>query len=162
MARVNAAWLVTIGVVRKRATTLRLGWVYGAQTAHARIFADALRRGRLPVLGDGSALLSLLHVRDAARAFADALERDAVGLFHVVDDEPAPAGEFFDAFAATLGAPRPRRVPRWLGSLFAGPYVARFLTTPMVTSHAALTRATGWEPERPTYREGLAEFRSLQ
>lgn len=138
--------------------TLRLGWLYGADTAHTRAFAQMLRRRRLPVLGDGSAKMSYLHVDDAARAFADALERRATGLHHVVDDEPAPVGAFFDEMARRLGAPRPMRAPRWVGALAAGNYVARFLTTPMVTTHARFSEATGWRPLHPTYREGLRDL----
>jgi nucleoside-diphosphate-sugar epimerase len=37
-------------------------------------------------LGRRNAELSLIHVDDAARAFADAVEVRAIGLYHVVDD----------------------------------------------------------------------------
>lgn len=140
------------------AATLRLGWLYGADTALGRQFAQLLRNRRLPVLGDGSARICLLHADDAARAFVDAIESGARGTFHVVDDEPAPVGDFFDEMARRVGAPRPRRVPRWIGALTAGSHVARFLTTPMVTSHEPFTRASGWKPAHATYREGLAEL----
>lgn len=136
--------------------TLRLGWLYGPDTANMRAFAALLRARRSPILGDGSAKLSFLHVDDAASAFADALERRVTGVHHVVDDEPAGMGDFFDELARVLGVPRPLRFPRRVEARGTDGYVARLLTTPMVTSHAAFTRASGWKPRHPTYREGLA------
>ena len=132
------------------AATLRLGLLYGEGTAHHEQFAQMLRKRRLPVIGDGRAPIAFLHVEDAARAFADAVERDVRGTFDVVDDQPTPVGDFFDAFARSLGAPRPMRVPPWVGALGAGRYVARFLTTPMVRDHGAFTKATGWMPRYAT------------
>ena len=135
--------------------TLRLGWLYGPDTAHTRDFARMLRGRRLPVIAGGTAPLSFLHVEDAARAFADAAESDARGVLHVVDDEPAGAAQFFDGLAARVGAPRAMRVPRWVGVLGAGGYITRFLTTPMVTSAKRMRDATGWKPQFATIDQGL-------
>lgn len=135
--------------------TLRLGFLYGPETAHTRQFAAMLRKRRLPVIQPGTAPLSFLHTQDAARALADAVEGDAAGLYHVVDDRPTPIGQHLDDFAALLHAPRPMRVPQWLGRLGAGAYVTRFLTTPMVTRADAFKRAFGWKPIHATTDEGL-------
>lgn len=139
------------------AMTLRLGWLYGADTAHARQFVDLLRRRRLPVIGDGSAPLSFLHVEDAGRAFLAAAKRPKPGLWHVVDARPTPVGEFFDRFAQVGGAPRPMRVPAWLARLGAGAYLTRFLTTPMVTSATPFREAVGWAPRYASVAEGMHE-----
>lgn len=139
------------------AVTLRLGWLYGEDTAHTRQFADLLRKRRLPVISPASTPLSFLHVRDAARAFADAVEGGGRGVFHVTDDRPTPVGDFFDAFARLLGAPRPLRVPPWIARIAAGAYVTRFLTTPMITRADAFRREYGWKPLHPTPEEGLRQ-----
>lgn len=140
-----------------RAATLRLGWLYGAHTAHTRQLAEGLARRRQPIPGDGAAPLAFLHADDAAGAFAAALERRAEGVFHAVDDGPTPLADFLRAFASALGAPPPRRVPMLLARLAVGGWLTRFLTTPMRTSHDALTRATGWRPRYGRVEDGLAQ-----
>lgn len=138
-----------------RTATLRLGWLYGPETAHTRAFLDLLRKRRLPVIRPDATPLAFLHTEDAARALADAIERDVEGVHHVVAARPSPVGAFFDAFAREVGAARPMRVPLWVGRLGAGAYVARFLTTPMVTSADRFQRVTGWKPRHATTDEGL-------
>jgi Family of unknown function (DUF6081) len=49
-----------------------------------------------------------------------ALERDAAGIFNVVDDDPAPVREWLPVLADALGAKPPRRFPRRLARLVAG------------------------------------------
>lgn len=137
------------------AVTLRFGWLYGADTPHVRQFADMLRKRRLPVLGDGRAPLSFLHVSDAGTALATAVEGAPTGLWHVVDDEPTPVGDFLDALADAVGARRPRRIPAWVGRLVAGPYVTKVLTTPMLTSSRPYQDASGWRPKLRSAREGI-------
>ena len=41
------------------------------------------------------AALSSIHVDDAARAFADAVEARVTGSYHVVDDRPVTVADFF-------------------------------------------------------------------
>ena len=139
------------------AMTLRLGWLYGPDTAHTRQFADMLRRRRLPVIGSGETPLSFLHVDDAGSAFLAAAKRPKPGPWHVVDDRPTPIARFLDRFAELVGAPRPMRVPAWLARVGAGAYVTRFLTTPMVTRNAPFRQATGWAPRYATVDEGLRQ-----
>ena len=141
-------------------TVLRCGFFYAHDAAHTRTFGEELLAGNVPILGGGllgrtDAELSVLHVDDAARAFAEAVEGDSVGLFHVVDDEPVTTADLFRAFADRLGAPTPRRVPGWLAKYLAGEATVRLLTSPMPTTAERFRRDFDWEPEYPTYREGL-------
>ncbi len=138
--------------------TLRFGWLYGSDTAHSRAFAAMLKNRRLPVLGDGSAPLSFLHAEDAGTAMAAAITSDITGVYHVTDGHPTPVATFLDAFARALGAPRPMRVPVWIGRLAAGKDVARFMTVPSVTTADAFRKATGWEPRHPRVAEGVREI----
>ena len=141
---------------------LRGGWFYSADSAHTREFGRRLRRRRLPVvgrgiLGRGDARLSFLHVDDAATAAAAAVEGDATGTFHVVDDEPATYAAFVRGLAERLGAPDPIRVPAWLARFAVENDVVRLLTQPMPTSNDRFREAFDWAPTYPTYREGLDE-----
>ncbi|HWG92203.1 MAG TPA: NAD(P)H-binding protein [Candidatus Thermoplasmatota archaeon] len=141
-----------------KVTTLRLGFLYGPEAAHLRGMAQGLKARRVPIVGKGDTPIGFLHLDDAATAFAAALEGGVPGLWHVVDDRPVPAGEFFEEFARRLGAPKPMHVPVWLARLAAGEAAVKMLTVPTVTSSAPFRTATGWAPRYPTIREGLAQM----
>ena len=129
-------------------STLRCGWFYGSD-AGTREMAASLRQGTLPLIDGGKVRLSFLHLDDAASAFAIAAERAGTGLWHVVDDEPAPLGDFVRELARLIGAAAPPVVP-------AGD-APRFTSIPMVTSAAQFNRDFSWLPQYPTFREGLAQ-----
>ena len=144
-------------------TILRLGFLYAPDAGHTRQMGEQLLSGDLPVVGGGplgrrDAELSLLHADDAARAFVDSMDANATGLYHVVDDRPTTVADFFSAFAAELGAPKPRRIPGWIARFFVGREQANLLTKPFPTDADRFRREVGWEPTYPTYREGLARI----
>ncbi|TZF80311.1 NAD-dependent epimerase/dehydratase family protein, partial [Cognatilysobacter lacus] len=77
--------------------------------------AHALRRGRLPRIGDGECLVDLTYIDSAVaavRAAMDAPTRFDGRAFNVSNGEPVRIWEVIDALAHSLGVPRPRpRVP---------------------------------------------------
>ncbi|MDX1746173.1 MAG: NAD(P)-dependent oxidoreductase, partial [Halobacteriales archaeon] len=104
---------------------LRGGYFYAADTVHTRMVGERLLAGRMPIIGRGllgrsDATLSFIHVDDMGRAFADAIEGDPTGTFHIVDNNPTTYATFLKTFADRLGAPTPRRIPAWLARLFVG------------------------------------------
>lgn len=133
---------------------LRGGSFYGPEASRGT--AALLRARRMPVVGAGEQLVAPIHEADMARAFLAAAESDAEGTWHVVDDEPVPHATLLRHFASALGAPEPRRIPRWLGRLLLGRHVLESLTTSMNTSNARARRELGWAPRFPTYRDGIA------
>ena len=140
---------------------LRCGLFYGPDAAHTRTYGEMLQRGKLPIVGGGllgrrDALLSHIHVDDAARAFADAVDADRTGLWHVVDDKPAAIADVFTHLADRLATPKPQRIPGWLARWFVGPDAVALMTQPMPTSNDRIRHDLGWAPTYPTYREGLA------
>lgn len=141
---------------------LRLGFLYAHDAAHTRYFGRELLSRDLPVIGGGllgrrDAEFSVLHADDAARALATAVEAGKDGLWHVVDEEPVTVARLLETMAEMLEAPSPRRVPGWLVRILADKQTARFMTSPMPTSNTRFTREFDWEPEYPTYREGLEQ-----
>lgn len=142
---------------------LRCGLFHAPDAAHTRIYGEMLQRRRLPIVGGGllgrrDALLSHIHVDDAARAFADAVESDRTGLWHVVDDEPASMAAVFAHLAELMDVPKPKRVPGWLAKGIIGSDAVALLTRPMPTSNARIRRDLGWAPGYPTYRESAAQI----
>ena len=57
--------------------------------------------------------------------------------------------------ADVVGAKSPRRVPFWLGKLFAGEQLATMMTEGRGASNAKAKRELGWEPLYPSWREGF-------
>lgn len=139
------------------AVVLRCGSLYGPQARSTRTAGEALRDGRLPIVGHADAPLAFLHTDDAAAAFADAVEAADAGVYHVVDDEPASMADFLATLAALLGAPPPTRIAPWRARLRLGRESVELLTTPTRTGHERFTAATGWRPRFPTLREGLSD-----
>lgn len=140
---------------------LRYGWFYGPDSGQIHSIAENLLANDLPVIGDGLTgrrgvtTISLIHTEDAARAMADAIEADASGVWHVVDDEPVTTDEFFAEFARLLNVDEPGRIPGWLAKFFVGEDMVRFLTNSFPTMNDRFVDEVGWEPKYPTYRGGL-------
>ncbi|HVH01211.1 MAG TPA: NAD(P)-dependent oxidoreductase [Miltoncostaeaceae bacterium] len=140
---------------------LRYGGFYGPGTGisvgEEGNMADAVRARRFPVVGAGDGVWSLVHIEDAAAATADAVQRGAAGIYQVVDDEPAPVREWLPALASAIGAPPPRRVPRWLGRALAGQAATVMMTESRGASNAKAKRELGWRLAFPSWRQGFAE-----
>lgn len=137
--------------------TLRFGGFYGPDSRQTRDMGARLVRRRLPIIGDGTALWSNVHLDDAASALIAAIEAGRGGLWHVVDDRPTSSADFIHEFAHLLGAPEPRSVPAWLASLFVGRDAVAFATASTRTSNAKIRRELGWSPRYPTTQEGLRQ-----
>jgi nucleoside-diphosphate-sugar epimerase len=139
-------------------TTLRYGMFYGPGTTYADDgpTAGEVRRRRMPIVGDGGGHFSFVHVADAAAATVTALEKDARGTYNVVDDEPALVRDWLPGYAEMLGAPAPRRIPRLVARLAAGPVAVHYMTALPAASNARARETLGWAPSRATWREGFA------
>jgi nucleoside-diphosphate-sugar epimerase len=133
-------------------TVLRYGGLYGSPDD---VQLEPVRKRRFPIVGDGAGVWSFVHLDDAAAATVLAVERGTPGLFNVVDDEPAPVAEWLPALAASIGAPAPRRVPRWLGRLAAGEAGVALMTEVRGASNEKAKRELGWRLRHPTWREGF-------
>jgi nucleoside-diphosphate-sugar epimerase len=118
---------------------LRYGNLYGPGTWFSRdgFTTQQVRNGEITA---NDAITSHVHVEDAARAALLALDWPA-GIYHIVDDAPAPASEWVTLYASLVGAP-----------------------VPSVTSGRqgwergqsnAKARSLGWTPTYPDWHEGF-------
>jgi 2-alkyl-3-oxoalkanoate reductase len=162
-----------------------LVWGPGDRQLIARI-VDRARRGRLPLIGSGAALIDTTYVTNAVDALVAALDRcsDAHGRALVVTNgEPRPVAEMLAAVCRAAGVRVPtRRVPVRLaraggaaveslwtlrdrfaptGSAQDDPPLTRFLVEQLSTAHwfdQRLTREVlHWRPRIPL-DDGLAEL----
>jgi nucleoside-diphosphate-sugar epimerase len=141
-------------VVDAGGIALRYGGFYGSPD-DAQL--EPVRRRRFPIVGDGGGIWSFVHLADAAAATVLALERGAPGIYNVVDDEPAPVREWLPVLAEAIGAPPPRRVPRWLARLVAGESAVVMMTETRGASNAKAKRELGWTPRHASWRQGFRE-----
>ncbi|WP_053204774.1 NAD-dependent epimerase/dehydratase family protein [Jiangella muralis] len=137
---------------------LRFGNFYGRGTGlTGEKFADLVRKRQLPIVGGGTAVWSVLHIDDAARATLAAIAGGAPGVYNIVDDDPAPCAEVITTLAAAFGAKPPRRLPVWLARPMIGDFGVAFTTTLRGSSNAKAERELGWKPEHPSWRQGFYE-----
>jgi nucleoside-diphosphate-sugar epimerase len=140
---------------------LRYGYFYGPGTAFAAdgAFAEDVRRRRIPIMGDGGGVFSLIHLEDAAAATVLALDHGRPGLYNIVDDEPSPLREWLPVYAELLHAPRPMRVPKFVGRLAAGRFGVYYMTEQRGASNLKAKQQLGWQPVYASWRDGWrAEF----
>ena len=133
---------------------VRYGGLYGPGSSEKLV--EILRKRMFPVIGSGAGYVSSTHVDDAAGGTLAALERGGRGeIYNIVDNDPTPTGEFLPAIAEALGAPKPLRIPAWLGRLFAGDVAVTMMTEGRGSSNAKARRELGWEPIWPSWRDGF-------
>ena len=148
----GATW--TEGVV------LRYGAFYGPGTNFSLgpegKMVEAIRKRQVPLLGKAGGVWSFIHIEDAAEATVSAIEGRGRGIYNVVDDEPAAVSKWLPVAAKTVDARAPRRVPRWLGRLFAGEFATLLMTEARGASNAKAKRELAWTPRHASWREGFA------
>ena len=132
---------------------LRYGIFYGPGDEG---LVDALRKRRFPLVGEGGGVWSFVHLDDAAAATVRAVESEVTGVYNVVDDDPAPVRVWLPAVAEAIGAPPPRRVPRWLARIVAGEVPVFMSTEVRGAANAKAKRELDWTPRYPSWREGFA------
>lgn len=103
---------VVTGTAGIEGVVLRYGFLYGPGTGFGPggEFAEAVRAGRLPIVGAGAGHYPFVHVEDAVAATVLAVDRGAAGVYNVVDDDPARQAVWLPLLAGLLHGPAPARV----------------------------------------------------
>ena len=133
-----------------RLSIVRLPGIYGpGRSALDRVRAGTARR----IVKDGQ-VFSRIHVDDIATGLEAILQREASGVFHLADDEPAPPQDVIACAASLLGTDAPPEVAFDKAGL--SPMARSFYGECKRVSNARAKATLGWRPRFPTYREGLA------
>ena len=142
-------------------------WGPGDTQLVARIVERA-RRGRLPLLNGGTALIDTTYIDNAATGISAAFDRApaAHGRAYVLTNgEPRPVGDLLAGICLAAGVPPPRwSIPAWLGRTAGSviervwaivpradePPMTRFLAEQLSTAHwfdqRDTRRALAWSP----------------
>lgn len=149
----------TLGSQTVEGIVLRYGFFYGPGSSYAKdgSVGEQVRSRRFPQIGDGEGQWPLIHVDDAAKATVAAIERGNPGVYNVVDDEPAPLREWLPGLAEALGAKPPRKIPKLVARVLAGPQVVEYATGLPPVSNAKAKTELGWTPGYPSWRQGFEE-----
>ena len=91
---------------------MRYGTFYGPGTwfSPEGDVARQVRQQEFPIVGNGDAVWSWLHIEDAAIATVAAAERGNRGIYLIANDQPLPVREWLPAFAKWLNAPPPPQI----------------------------------------------------
>src|SRR5262245_11707322 len=128
---------------------LRYGFFYGPGTWYRPegAAADQVRRQEVPIIGQGEAVWSWVHIDDAVLATVEALTAPP-GVYHVVDDDPSPVSIWLPAFARAVGAPPPPRVSEQEARAAIGEDAVYYGTRLRGASNAKAKKAFGFAPRR--------------
>ena len=143
---------------RLPACVVRLGYLYGPESADLLAYRNAFRLGRPYWSGLTDARQYHLHQHDAASALlAAARPRNAGKIYYATDGHAIAFEHFMDAFAHHVGRPRPLHLP------LLSHLVARVIIREEHMQQTALgmpprapsPRVPGWKPGFPDFRKGL-------
>jgi nucleoside-diphosphate-sugar epimerase len=133
---------------------LRYGMFYGPDASDEMI--DLVRKRRMPIVGDGGGIWSMIHIDDAASATVAAVAAGQ-GIYNIVDDDPATSAVVLTTLAEIVNAKRPRQLPVWLARLAAGEVGVAYLTSIRGSSNAKAKRELDWQPHWASWREGFRD-----
>ncbi|MFF2452888.1 SDR family oxidoreductase [Isoptericola sp. NPDC058082] len=121
----------------------------------ATLVRTARERGVSGYVGDGSARWPAVHVGDAGRAVALAVDKAPAGsAVHAVAEEGVPSREIAEAIGRVVGVPAVSVDPADAAEHFG--WLSRFWGMDAVASSALTRELLGWEPVGPTLLEDLA------
>ncbi|HLU33008.1 MAG TPA: NAD(P)-dependent oxidoreductase [Natronosporangium sp.] len=136
---------------------LRYGGFYGPSTGfeHGGPLLKLVQQRKLPVVGRGTGVWSLVHIDDVAAPTVAAVEEGAPGIYHITDDEPAPISEWLPYLARVVDAKPPRRVPVWLAKPMVGELGVAMMTSIRGAANGKAKATFGWRLKYPTWRQGF-------
>ncbi len=155
----------TLDAPEMSGTVLRYGWFFGPGTSYdpQGSIPNAIRNGRMPIVGDGAGAYSYIDLRDAAAATLNVLDRDdAVGIYNIVNDEPARLSEWLPYAAELLGAPAPGEIDEVEARRELGDMRVYYMNEQRGASNAKAKRELDWHPDHPSWRAGFDSLYSTR
>jgi nucleoside-diphosphate-sugar epimerase len=128
---------------------LRYGFFYGPGTWYRRdgAGADQFRRSEVPIVGEGGAVWSWVHIDDAAAGTVAALTAQP-GIYNLVDDDPSTTSTWAPAFAKFVDAPPPPHISEEQALTAAGPDAVYYGTRLRGASNEKAKKTLNFRPRR--------------
>jgi nucleoside-diphosphate-sugar epimerase len=141
-------------------TVLRYGWFYGPGTSYdpQGTIPTSIRKGTMPIVGDGAGTYSFINLRDAAAATMKVLARESRGIYNIVDDTPVRLSEWLPYAAKLLGAPAPGHEDAASARKRIGEMRVYYMNEQQGASNAKAKRELDWQPACPSWRTGFEEL----
>lgn len=140
------------------ACVVRLGYLYGPESADLLAYRTAFQLGRPYWSGQPGALQHHLHLHDAAAALRAAARSGKPGkTYHAVDGHAVSFRQFMDGFAHRVGRARPLHLPlraRLLARAFIAEEHMQQTSLPMPAQPPS-PRVPGWKPRLASFERGL-------
>ena len=129
-----------------RSVSVRIGFVLGEKGGALPLMARVFRACLGGRLGSGQQWMPWVHVRDVARAFVSAAEKDVFeGPVNAVAPEPVRNAKFTETLARVLGKPAVLPAPEFAIKLAPGGMSELFLNSQRVDPAVLRLRAFEWE-----------------
>ena len=138
---------------------LRYGWFYGMGTNYdpKGTIPNAIRKGRMAIVGAGAGTYSFIQLHDAALATMQALTQGA-GIYNIVDDQPAKLSEWLPFVARLLKAPEPGHADEAATRAKLGDLFVYTMNEQCGATNAKAKRELGWQPLVPSWQSGFSEL----
>lgn len=133
------------------------GQIYGNGGLFLKMYSMILN-GRFLTIGKGKNHIPRIYVEDLAKAYLLAIQKKPWGeKFIIADDTPCTSFEFNNFMADCLDMPHPGRIPSFIVRMVIGKKMLATATMNCIVSNRHAKEVLGWQPDYPSYREGLAK-----
>lgn len=141
---------------RPKAIQLIYGKIYG-NGGLFRFMYEMMAKGRSKIIGKGENFIPNIHAGDAAAAIIKAIEKMPVGeKFIIADDTAVTQKDFTIRMAELMNKKRPGRIPGFIVKWVLGKDFYEIVRLNCRVSNAKAKKILGWQPEYPSYENGLA------
>jgi nucleoside-diphosphate-sugar epimerase len=121
-----------------------------------RFMYNMMAKGRGMIIGKGENCIPNIHASDAASAIVKAIEIMPIGeKFIICDDTPVTQKDFNTYMAELMQQKKPGHIPAFFIKFILGNDFYEIIRMNSRVSNEKAKRILGWNPQYPSYKEGL-------
>jgi nucleoside-diphosphate-sugar epimerase len=131
------------------------GKIYGNGSLFRFMF-NMTEKGRSKIIGKGNNCIPNIHASDAASAICKAIEKMPFGeKFIICDDTPVTQEDFTVYMAELMNKKKPGHIPAFILKLVLGKDFYAIISMNCKVSNEKAKKILDWNPQYPSYKEGL-------
>jgi len=135
--------------------------IYGKIYGNGGLFLfmyNMMKKGRFKIIGNGDNFIPNIHASDATSAIVKVIEKMPIGeRFIIADDFPVTQKEFAFYMADLMNVKRPGKIPGFIIKMVLGKDMYEIIKMNCKVSNHKAKKLLDWQPEFPSYKEGLKE-----